>query len=71
MTKRTVVAISQAGKTLSVKTGDGTVKTFQLTGRAAKYSGTGIAKGSEKGVDVVVYSTKAAGKGVAHFFEAA
>jgi hypothetical protein len=71
VTKGTIMAISRGGKTLAVKTGDGTVRTFQLTGRAAKYAGTGIAKGSEKGVDVVVYSTKAAGKGVAHFFEAA
>jgi hypothetical protein len=69
VTKGTITAISRTGKTLAVKTADGTVKTFQLTGRAAKYAGTGIAKGSEKGASVVVYSTEEAGKKIAHFFE--
>jgi hypothetical protein len=69
VTKGTITAISRTGKTLAVKTADGTVKTFQLTGRAAKYAGTGIAKGSEKGTNVVVYSTEEAGKKIAHFFE--
>jgi hypothetical protein len=70
VTKGTIVAISRTGKTLAVKTGDGTVKTFQLTGRAAKYAGTGIAKGAEKGTNVVVYSSEVTGKKIAHFFEA-
>jgi hypothetical protein len=71
VTKGTIMTISRGGKTLAVKTGDGTVKTFQLTSRAAKYAGIGIAEGTEKGINVVVYSSVVAGKKVAHFFEAA
>jgi hypothetical protein len=70
VTKGTITAISRTGKTLAIKTSDGTVKTFQLTGRAAKYAGSSIAKGAEKGTDVVVYSSAVTGKKIAHFFEA-
>ncbi len=68
-TKGTVEAIDRGGKTIVVKTADGTKETFRLTDHAAKYAGTDIGKGTEKGAEVVVYSTKASGKKVAHFFE--
>lgn len=70
VTKGTITSISRSGKTLAVKTSDGTVKTFQLTGRAAKYAGSSITKGAEKGTNVVVYSSEVTGKKIAHFFEA-
>lgn len=61
--------LDRAGKTLAVKTADGTEHTFELTERAAKDGGKDIGEGSEKGTKVVVYSSKKTGKDIAHFFE--
>jgi hypothetical protein len=61
--------INRGGKTLVVKTADGTEETFRLTGHATEDAGKDIAKGSEKGARVTVYYTEDAGKKVAHFFE--
>jgi hypothetical protein len=61
--------ISRGGKTLVVKTADGTEETFKLTGHAAADAGKGIAEGTEKGTKVTVYYTEDSGKKVAHFFE--
>ncbi|MBS1850325.1 MAG: hypothetical protein JST79_05400 [Acidobacteria bacterium] len=69
VTKGTVESISRGGKSIAVKTSDGTIKTFHLTDRAAKYVGTETGKGAEKGSQVTVYSTETAGKKMAHFFE--
>jgi hypothetical protein len=65
----TVTHIDRAGKTLAVKTADGTEDTFRLTDHAAADAGKDIAKGSEKSAKVTVYYTEKAGKKVAHFFE--
>jgi arginine repressor len=68
-TEGTIKDIDRGGKTIVVKTADGTEETFKLTGHAAKDGGKDIAEGSEKGAKVVVYSTEVSGKKVAHFFE--
>ncbi|MFZ0421178.1 MAG: hypothetical protein WAM04_23965 [Candidatus Sulfotelmatobacter sp.] len=65
----TIMHIDRAGKTLAVKTADGTEDTFRLTDHAAADAGRDIAKGSEKSAKVTVYYTEQAGKKVAHFFE--
>ncbi|MGA2021843.1 MAG: hypothetical protein ABSH02_14720 [Candidatus Sulfotelmatobacter sp.] len=65
----TIMHIDRAGKTLAVKTADGTEDTFRLTDHAAADAGKDIAKGSEKSAKVTVYYTEKAGKKVAHFFE--
>jgi hypothetical protein len=61
--------IDRGGKTLVVKTADGTEETFRLTGHATEDAGKDIGKGTEKGAKVTVYYTEDAGKKVAHFFE--
>jgi hypothetical protein len=64
-TEGTVKEVDRGGKKLVIKTADGTEHTFELTGHAAADAGKGVAAGSK----VVVYSTEASGKKVAHFFE--
>jgi hypothetical protein len=68
-TEGTITKIDKGAKTLSIKTADGTEKTFKMTGSAAKDSGKAIAAGSEKTAKVTVYYTEKAGKSIAHFFE--
>jgi hypothetical protein len=68
-TEGTIKDIDRGGKTMVVKTADGTEKTFKLSDHAAKDAGNDIGEGSEKGAKVVVYSTEESGKKVAHFFE--
>jgi len=68
-TEGTIKEIDRGGKKLVVSTADGTEHVFTLTGHAAADAGKDVAKGSEKGVKVVVYSTEEGGKSVAHFFE--
>lgn len=65
----TITHIDRAGKTVAVKTADGTEETFKLSGHAAADAGKDIAKGSEKTAKVTVYYTESAGKKTAHFFE--
>ncbi len=70
VTEGTVSKIDRGGKTLVVKTADGTEETYHLTEHAAKDAGKGIGKGSEKSAKVTVYYTEEAGRKVAHFFKA-
>jgi arginine repressor len=65
----TVTHIDRAGKTIAVKTADGTEETFKLSGHAADDAGKDIGKGTEKTAHVTVYYTEDAGKKTAHFFE--
>jgi hypothetical protein len=65
----TITHIDRAGKTIAVKTGDGTEDTFKLSGHAAADAGKDIAKGTEKTTKITVYYTEEAGKKTAHFFE--
>ncbi len=64
-----ITHIDRAGKTVAVKTADGTEETFKLSGHAAADGGKDIAKGTEKTTKVTVYYTEEAGKKTAHFFE--
>jgi hypothetical protein len=65
----TVSDIDRGGKTIAIKTADGTVQTFKLAAHATEDAGKDIAKGSEKTAKVTVYYTEDAGKKVAHWFE--
>jgi len=68
-TEGTISKLDRAGKTMAVKTADGTEHTFELTERAAKDGGKDIGQGVGEGTKVVVYSSEKTGKNVAHFFE--
>ena len=68
-TEGTISKLDRSGKTIAIKSADGTEHSFELTGRAAKDGGKDIGEGTEKGTKVVVYSTEKTGKDVAHFFE--
>ena len=70
-TEGTVSKISSGGKTIVVKTADGTEETYHFAGRAATKAGKEIAEGSEKSAKVTVYYTEKAGHKVAHFFKRA
>jgi hypothetical protein len=65
----TITHIDRAGKTVAVKTADGTEETFKVSGYAASDAGKDIAKGTEKSAKVTVYYSEESGKKVAHFFE--
>jgi hypothetical protein len=68
-TEGTVSAIDRGGKTIAVKTADGTEQTFKMADHAAEDGGKGIAKGAEKSAKVTVFYTEEGGKKIAHFFE--
>lgn len=65
----TIKGIDRGGKTLVVKTGDGTEQTFRMTAHATEDGGSDIAKGTEKGAKVTIYYTEEGGKKLAHFFQ--
>jgi hypothetical protein len=61
----TVSEIDRGGKTLVVKSADGTEQAFKMADHAAEETG----KGAEKSAKVTVYYTEEAGKKIAHFFQ--
>jgi len=65
----TVTKVSEDGKTVVVKAGDGTEHTFKVVGHDTVVSAKDIGKGTDKSAKVTVYYTESAGKKVAHFFE--
>jgi Cu/Ag efflux protein CusF len=65
----TVSKVGKDGKTVAVKSADGTEHTFSVAGKDTAEAAKGIGKGSEKSAKVTVYYTEEAGKKVAHFFE--
>lgn len=65
----TVTKVGEGGKTVTVKTADGTEHTFEVAGHGTKVAAVDTAKGTEKGAKVTVYYTESAGKKVAHFFQ--
>ena len=65
----TVVAVDKAGKTVTVKTAEGSEEVFSVSERAVTDTGKGVAKGTTKGAKVSVYYTEEGGKKVAHFFK--
>lgn len=71
-TEGTVEDIGKDGKTVTIKTADGTEKTFDVAGHATVDAGKDVgvysADGVKKGAHVTVYSTEDAGKAIAHVF---
>ena len=71
-TEGTVEDIGKDGKTVTIKTADGTKKTFDVAGHATMDTGKDVgvysADGVKKGAHVTVYSTEEAGKSIAHVF---
>ncbi|HZI33174.1 MAG TPA: hypothetical protein VFF11_12600, partial [Candidatus Binatia bacterium] len=65
----TVTKVGEGGKTITVKTADGTERTFEVAGHGTKVAAVDASKGTEKGAKVTVYYTESAGKKIAHFFE--
>ena len=65
----TVSKVGEGGKTIVVKTADGTEHTFVAAGKGTADVAKEIGKGSEKSAKVTVYYTEKAGKKIAHFFE--
>jgi arginine repressor len=68
-TEGTVVKVGKDGKTVTIKTADGTEKTFETAGKGAEISAEDVGKGTEKGAKVTVTYTEKAGKAIGHFFE--
>jgi hypothetical protein len=60
-----VKSIDHAGKTVTVKTAEGTEETWRMTETAGRETG----KGLEKGGKATVYYTEEGGKKVAHYFK--
>jgi hypothetical protein len=65
----TVVRVGKDSKTVTIKTADGTEKTFETAGKGAEISANDVGKGTEKGAKVTVTYTEKAGKAIGHFFE--
>jgi hypothetical protein len=65
----TVTKVGEGGKTITVKTADGTERTFEVVGHDTKVAAVDAGKGTEKGAKVTVYYSESAGKKVVHFFE--
>jgi len=68
-TEGTVTHIDRGTKTVAIKTADGTVETFKMSGRAAADTGKGIGEGADKAGKVTVYYTEDAGKKTIHFIK--
>lgn len=65
----TVTKVGEDGKTVSVKTADGTEHTFDVVGKDTKETAQAIGKGADKSAKVTVHYTEEGGKKVAHFFK--
>jgi len=68
-TEGTVTHIDRGTKTVAIKTADGTVETFKMSGRAAADAGKDIGTGADKAGKVTVYYTEDAGKKTIHFIK--
>lgn len=65
----TVTKVGESGKSVVVKSADGTERTFQVAGHDTADAAKAIGQGADKSAKVTVYYTESAGKKVAHFFE--
>jgi hypothetical protein len=65
----TVTKVGKDGKTVMVKSADGTEHTFEVTGHDTADAAKDIGQGADKTGKVTVYYTEDGGKKVAHFFE--
>jgi len=70
-TEGTVSRMGSGGKTIVVKTADGTEQTYRFASHAVGKAGKDIAEGTEKSAKVTVYYTEKGGEKVAHFFKKA
>jgi len=64
-----VTKVGEGGKTVTVKTADGTEKVFTTAGRDTADAAKDLGKGADKTGKVTVYYTEEGGKAVAHFFQ--
>jgi hypothetical protein len=65
----TVKTVGKDGKTVIVKSADGTEHAFEVAGSDTEAAAKDIGKGTEKSAKVTVYYTEEAGKKVARFFQ--
>lgn len=65
----TVTKVGKDGKTVVVKSADGTEHSFDVAGRDSADAAKDIGKGADKTGKVTVYYTEQGGKKVARFFE--
>jgi hypothetical protein len=65
----TVTKVGKDGKTVVVKSADGTEHAFDVAGHDTADAAKGIGKAADKTGKVTVYYTEQGGKKVAHFFE--
>lgn len=65
----TVSKVGKDGKTVVVKSADGTEHSFDVAGRDSADAAKDIGKSADKAGKVTVYYTEQGGKKVAHFFE--
>ena len=65
----TVDKVGKDGKTVVVKSADGTEHSFDVAGRDSAGTAKDIGKGADKTGKVTVYYTEQGGKKVVHFFE--
>lgn len=65
----TVTKVGKDGKTVVVKSADGTEHTFEVAGHDTADAAKDIGKGTDKAAKATVYYTDEGGKKVAHFFE--
>jgi hypothetical protein len=64
-----VTKVGKDGKTVVVKSADGTEHTFDVAGHDTADAAKGIGKAADKSGKVTVYYSEEGGKKVAHFFE--
>ena len=65
----TVTKVGKDGKTVVVKTADGTEQTFDVAGHDTESAAKEVGKGAEKTGKVTVYYTEESGKKVVHFLK--
>lgn len=65
----TVTKVGKDGKTVVVKSADGTEHAFEVAGHDTEVAAKDIGKGADKAGKVTVYYTEDAGKKIAHFFK--
>jgi hypothetical protein len=65
----TVTKVGEGGKTVVVKTVDGTEHTFSVAGHDTAESAKAVGKAANKTGKTTVYYTEEGGKKIAHFFE--
>jgi len=64
-----VTKVGEGGKTVVVKTADGTEHTFDVAGHDTADTAKDLGKAADKTGKVTVYYTEKGGKKIAHFFE--